>query len=404
MILFVCGVLTAGGMLATVLLYRAARRRGRVGSLNVVVAANLLLVGTLLSASFGALEAYMRFGFEGTDNFGATPATEEWIKKYYHKNNWGWRDNADYSAARTPDKTCLTFLGDSSTEGAGIKDVDRRFANLIRLRNSDRYDVQVFARGGNSTGNELRDLLDAYRSKPYRADVVVLMYDLNDITDLSSDYLRWESTGYERTQAAMNRPGVRSSALLTLLVARRAAARYFDVSEYAKMLEQCYERIEWQKQKLRLRLLNDLSADHGAQLVIVSLPSHYPASEKLLGEWCRGFQVPFLGLQSVYDAEPTANWSVSASDDHPNERAHAAFASRIEAFLATVTPRAMPTSSPTAVGEFAALSELDWCDSAAVFTAMAKYLEARGDSQGAQEVSALARQVAATRPASAEVR
>ena len=390
MVLILAGVVSTACGVATVLLYRSAKRRRALGSARTVITANLLLIVMLASAAFGALDAYFRFGYEGTDNFGATPATVEWLQKYYHMNNWNWRDNVDYAAASPAGKTRITFLGDSSTEGAGIKDVDQRFGNLIRNQNPDRYDVQVFARGGNSTGKELRDLLDAYRGQGYSTDIVVVVYDLNDATDLSASYLRWERSGYERTRAAIERPWVQSSALLTMLVARWEGARNLDIGEYAKLLEQGCQGLDWQKQLLRLRLLHDLCVSQGAQMVLVSLPSHYPAIETLLNEWCREFEVPFLGLQSVFDADPTASWHVSEADGHPNERAHAAFAARIEPLLATISVPTAKAPKQSNFEEIAALCKLDWCDSVAVFKAMGKYLEAHGDHERATKVYSFA--------------
>jgi lysophospholipase L1-like esterase len=385
--------------LLTLRAYRFARRHRLLRDWRMVLVGNSLLLITLISAVAFGLEIYFAHVYEGTDNFGAADSTIAWMKKYYRDNNWGFRDNIDYPSQASPNKRNIVFLGDSSTEGAGIENVDERFGNIVRLRNKDQWDVRVLARGGNSTGAELLDLLTAYRNHAYRADLVVVVYDINDILDLSPEYGAWERKGYDRAMELMNQPWVKCSSLATYVMARWAASASFNMQEYSQLVEQAYSGIAWEKETLRLRLLRDLAVSQGGQFAIVMLAYYKPEDAHRRGRntatlqerlewWCQSNGSKFLTLQTVFNENPGVDFAVSATDDHPNELAHRLFADRIEPFLrdSIATSPNRPPSPSIPLERIASLAESDWLDSPAIFAKLRDYFEKNGEPEWASQM------------------
>jgi hypothetical protein len=356
--------------------FRYARKRRMLADGRVVLLGNGLLICFLLSSVLGMLEIYFAHWYEGTDNFGASSSTVAWMEKYYRHNNWGFRDNIDYLPDRPVGQPAVVILGDSSTEGAGIENVDDRFGNLLRLGHQGSWDVRILARGGNSTGAELRDLIDVYQKNSYRADLVVVVYDINDVLDLSEEYIAWETRGNERARAILDRPWLQSSALASYVLARYAASTSYNIEEYAEIVERAYSGHTWLKETLRLRVLRDLCRSQGGEMALVALASHNRAQTYLLGErtsqlesilrdWCQKNGVPFLGLQSVYDEHSDVDFAVSETDDHPNERAHQAFADRIDPFVSELVSKRLnpnPNQQREELASFMTLAHMDWLD------------------------------------------
>lgn len=127
-----------------------------------------LLLGNLLVLFFlGSLvilfgEAYYRFYYDTTDSFALTKTSARWLQRHVHLNNAKLRDNVDYSISILPGRRRITFIGDSFTEGQGIADVDKRFANRIRSLHPE-WDIHVLAIGGLDTGRELAWLNELFK-------------------------------------------------------------------------------------------------------------------------------------------------------------------------------------------------------------------------------------------------
>ena len=247
-----------------------------------------------------------------------------------------------------PGKRRISFLGDSFAAGHGVKNVDDRFANRIRLANPQ-WEVQVPAVPGWDTGEEY-DMVEHLIKQGYELDQVVLVYCLNDIQDLSVEcdepLTRVFSNSQEQNWL------VRHSYLANLLYYRLKARWDPLIQSYCDSLVTAYRGPLWEEQKSRLKRLRDRVEANGGHLLVVTFPfldapldDHYAFrfAHQRLGECWRALNVPHLDLLPVYRGLPPRKLVVSRFDAHPNEFAHKLAADAIQRFLnENVTARRNP--------------------------------------------------------------
>ena len=129
---FYLGILIIPFFLGSVLYYFSLYQKN-TKPLTYLLSWNLIFTLMLTSIVFLCGETYYRFFVDRTQGFGGVKLNERWGRRYYSFNNLQIRDNQDYFQKRNPEKKQrISFLGDSFTEGLGIKNVDERFANIIR--------------------------------------------------------------------------------------------------------------------------------------------------------------------------------------------------------------------------------------------------------------------------------
>ena len=244
----------------------------------------------------------------------------------------------------------MTFLGDSFTAAHGVANVEDRFANQIRAARPD-WEVHVLASPGWDTEPELT-VLKLYGNQGFQVDVVVLVYCLNDISDIAPE---WQEI-LHRVYEAMT-PGflARHSYFFNTLYYRWKASRNPEISNYYHSVMENYEGTVWDKQKLRLHAFRDLVDSQGGRLLIVTFPFvhnigpdyEYRRVHARLDEAWRNLEVPHLDLLSVFEAYPDAELVVNRYDAHPNERAHAIAAKSIAEFIHEHLPNSPQPVIPT---------------------------------------------------------
>jgi len=312
--------------------FRWRRRSGKRPGPATIVLGNLLVLLTLLSLILLGAETWFRFLRDTTDSFGNTRACERWYDRHFKLNDWGFRDDVEYSLKIKPGHRRLTILGDSFAAGHGIADVGDRFANLIRRDRSD-LEVHVMAVPGSETGAHLEFLVSALRSG-YEVDVVVLAYCLNDISDLipglGEEYM-------EAVKGMSDKPAfLRHSYFLDYVDARIRIRRFPIMRNYFGYVRDAYGGPIWAQQSSRLITLARLVREAGGRLALVVFPffdslDSYPldgahqAIESLAAER----RIPYLDLLPAYFTHRDEDLVVNASDAHPNERAHAIAATEI---------------------------------------------------------------------------
>lgn len=95
------------------------------------------------------------------------------------KNRLGFRERPVDTSRLKADST-LVFIGDSYTEGFGMRRRSNRFTDLVRQRLRDRYEVINFGRNGATTSEEFEIL----KSIGFTPDIVVFQYFFNDPQDI----------------------------------------------------------------------------------------------------------------------------------------------------------------------------------------------------------------------------
>jgi lysophospholipase L1-like esterase len=315
---------------------RAGTGAGRAARLLM---GNLLVLAFLLSIAALLGEVYYRFFYDSTDGFGLTRTTMRWFRRHYQMNNAGVRDNLDYEVLLRPGRRRLTFLGDSFTAGHGIADVDQRFANLVR-RMRPAWDVHVLAQNGWDTGHQLDLLgpvLDRATQGSYRLDQVILVYCLNDISDIIPEWAQVAKRIFDRPAPPYL---VRHSYLLNTYYYRLLARSDGDISSYYQFTLRGYEGPIWAEQQRRLQLMNQLVRRRGGRLSIVIFPFlhalgsgyAYRGVHERLGAFLRAQGIPSLDLLPTFAGLSAREATLNPYDPHPSERAHRMAAEAIAPF------------------------------------------------------------------------
>ncbi len=99
-----------------------------------------------------------------------------WFKKYWHKNEMGFRDEP-YDIAKDSAKNKIVIVGDSYVAGHGIKNPEQRFTNLLEKKLGANYRVFNLGKNGANTKEEFNLL----RPFPYSYDKLILVHVPNDL-------------------------------------------------------------------------------------------------------------------------------------------------------------------------------------------------------------------------------
>ncbi|QDU39501.1 hypothetical protein Mal4_38460 [Maioricimonas rarisocia] len=308
-------------------------RHRRVLSL---VTGNLLVTLLLLSLVVFLGEFYVRYRYDATDSFGLTRTTADWFERHWQTNSDGFRDSQDYYPQIAPGHRRISLIGDSFTAGHGVPDVEDRFANRLRAAHPD-LEVHALARPGWDTGTHL-DVVQFLGNSGYEWDLVVLVYCLNDISDIIPEWQRVLHRIYKAPK-----PGflVRNSYLFNLLDARLRAAREPQISDYYSMVRTGYEGRQWDVQQQRLAMIEQSVRETGGRLLVVTFPFlhaldgdyEYADVHEQLNRFWKSRDVPHLDLLQTFESMTADELIVSRYDVHPNERAHALAAEAIGEFV-----------------------------------------------------------------------
>ena len=325
---------TLAGVAATHF-FRARLRRAPLAGWGGILAGNALVLMFLVSLAFLGLESYYRFVSDQTDALGDTLVSTKWSRRYCHKNNIGVRDNLDYAYPRTPGKRRVTFVGDSFTVGLGVRDVEDRFVNRIRRRHPE-WEVHAVAQPGLETSNEVEAVHNLVVSNHYQLDLVVLIYNMNDIGEVMPNWI----AEYKNLVADKFRNSwlCRNSYLVNLYYSRWQLQRNRYFQHYFEELQAAYSGPIFERHKIALTAMRNMTFVRGGRLLVVTFPFlHAPlqfksAHERMAGFWAEN-GVPHLDLLPVFSNLPPATITVNSRDAHPNEHAHALAAEAIDGFL-----------------------------------------------------------------------
>jgi hypothetical protein len=143
----------------------------------------VLITITTLLVLFTIGEAYLRLFYVTTDGYGFTAMNYHWYRNFY----WGRYNSAGYRDAEPkPNADGLTrvaVLGDSFAMGHGINDLADTFPQILERDLGDAFDVNVIAQSGWDTNIQLFEL----QTYPFKPNIVILSYYLNDIDYLLQD-------------------------------------------------------------------------------------------------------------------------------------------------------------------------------------------------------------------------
>ncbi|HIE95688.1 MAG TPA: SGNH/GDSL hydrolase family protein [Planctomycetes bacterium] len=325
------------------LFFRKYKLHRRPRALNLLLGNSLVCV-LLMAVILLTGEFYYRFVYDTTESFGLSRTTQRWFDRHFRRNSLGFRDSIEYPGSIEAGTRRVTFLGDSFTAGHGIANVEDRFVNIVREQLPD-YDVQSFSMCAWDTPQEISCLKMA-GDAGHEFDTVVLVYCLNDISDISPE---WQSV-LKRIQEFSD-PGfvVENSYLFNTIYYRWKAFHDPDIGDYYQFVRDLYEGRTWEIQSERLVRLHDLVTQRGGRLIVVTFPFlhalssnyRYGPIHKQLDRFWQQRDVPHLDLLSVLQEFEPKDVVVSQFDAHPNEHAHSVAAEAIVELLSSEIPRAV---------------------------------------------------------------
>ena len=316
--------------------FKELSRRAQPARWPALLAGNVLILGVLLSLLFLGFETYYRFICDRTDAMGNTLVSTAWYERYFHKNSLGLRDNIEYPMACDPNKRRITFVGDSFTAGFGVKDVEDRFVNRIRRLHPE-WEIHAAAKPGLDTSTEVDIMHNLTVSNHYQIDVLVLVYQINDIGEVMPGWVQ----GYRKMMADDFRNSwlCQNSYFVNLFYHRWQLRQDAYMSKYFDEVEAAYQGRLWEIEKVGLQAFQNLTKMRGGKLLlVVTFPYmdqaiRFKSVHDQLDRYWKENGVAHLDLLPIFSNLPPSKIIANPHDAHPNEYAHQLAAEAIDQFL-----------------------------------------------------------------------
>jgi len=276
----------------------------------------LALVAVVLLACEGVAATIGR-----THSVGYTLASRLWFARHWRepRNSLGYRDVEHVEDGRRK----LFVLGDSFVAGVGIADVRERFSDRLQAALGEHTQVHNLGFNGADTRQEAY-LLETY---PFRPDVLVLSYYINDILGAAA------ALGHREPPF---RPYANLAPPLAWLVTRSYLLDFVywllpqrDQAGIRKHLARCFtwpEVVALHEQDLQH--IVDWTRAKGCDLIAVVFPSLIQLEESAawvapaLGVFARN-GVPALDVRTLLRDLAPEERVINQNDPHPSARVHA---------------------------------------------------------------------------------
>jgi hypothetical protein len=297
---------------------------------------SLSLLGLFLT--FMALELYFKLFFAQSDGFGYTLASQNWYEHYWQENSLGYRD-IEWTPEQLSGKIKVMVVGDSFAAGVGIANPADRFSNRLGQLLGDDYAMMNVASPGWDTADEVQAILNY----PYRPDIIVFSYYINDI----------EGTAYERGQ---QRPQIRHDPPPWLLpLAQNSYLFNFLYWRLVRLGPQEWADVYWNNwllkiaadPEIRWRHRQELetiiagAASEKVPLLVVVFPNLAAVEESQrltqpVVDLFNEHHVPVLDVAKLVAGQSPAEITVNALDAHPNEAVNLAIAEQLYKMIQTL--------------------------------------------------------------------
>ncbi len=233
----------------------------------------------------------------------------------------------------------VLVIGDSFTEGQGVREEDTFAARLDRA-----LDAQVINCG--RRGYDFPDLHELFtRHLPLEPDVVLYAMVLNDPERSAAFAARqqylddWILDRRRMVTEGDGTPPFWTPRLWAVLADRIEGVRVGAESTrwYREMIG-APNREGWEATLAHIEAMDRAMRERGGRLVValwplmVELDGEYPfdATHAAIGEALEARSIAFVDALPAFRGQDERALWVHASDRHPNERAHAIFAERVE--------------------------------------------------------------------------
>ncbi|HXW01427.1 MAG TPA: GDSL-type esterase/lipase family protein [Anaerolineae bacterium] len=285
---------------------------------------NLVLSALSLFITLMVLEFYFKVFFAQPDAFG-TLAMQNWYNQYYTGtfNALGYRDQ-EWTPEKLAGKLKVVVVGDSLVEGVGIERPEDRFSDLLGQKLGPKYAVLNVGRQGANTGDEIKLLLDY----PYKPDILVWTYFINDIGDQAGPF--GILLPPPRETPPLLSPLLQNSYAFNFIYWR--AVRLFEARNFPdakwQWLVTIYNHPDawWAHQQQLLSIYEGTRSEQIPLLVVVFPGIPYLEESQFVTERVvnlyRDQDVPTLDVAELIKDIPVKERMASPVDQHPNELVH----------------------------------------------------------------------------------
>ena len=316
----------------------AIERRIKIKALFKIISWNAFLIVFGVFTIFIIGESYYRFFVDTTDSFATNKISKRWMNRHVTLNNANARDDIIYEPKIAPGKRRLTIFGDSFSNGHGIKDINKRYSNIIREKYGNRIEVHNMSVSGGNSHSQLENM-ERLLPLGYEYDVILLAYCLNDV-----DYFINKSKDiYKRIHLFGSRLGyiAKNSYFINTLAFRLFALRDPDFMNYSDFVLKGYNGYLWGLQKEKLQEIKQFVIKHEANLVVFTFPFLQQSKEDYLfrqahenlTQFWKEQGVTHVDLLKTYEPYFGPQLTVNKYDAHPNEFAHRLAANEVEKVL-----------------------------------------------------------------------
>lgn len=304
---------------------RAPELREMGSNLGKSKLTGVMITLTTLVVILVAGEGYLRVFYITTDGYGFTAMNYWWYE------NFGWANPnslefRDYEPTPdTPGLTRVAVVGDSFAMGHGINNIDDTFPQVLERELGSGYDVNLIARSGLDTDTELYEL-DSY---PFRPNIVILSYYLNDI-----DYLLADPADNPDNNFAFPQNEAAAWVIRTFFLPNYIYYNLLQFTSAQRASNFAYDLIGahmddalWDQQVPRLYEFVAWAQNHNARLIVLVWPqlaeveASAPATARVRDFFVsQGIRV--VDMTGVLRGRSVSEITVNRFDSHPGVEAH----------------------------------------------------------------------------------
>src|SRR3989344_1983501 len=302
---------------------------------NKKIGSSIIFTFLILIFTFAVFETYFRYIYDQSDGLGFLKVNERWHKRHVIYNNYFFRDR-DFSLVKKEGVVRIGVLGDSIAFGAGIKNVDDRFSNILERKLSDNgFNVEIYNLG--TPGYDTEGEIQKYQNvKHLNFGIIIWEYFLNDIQPLE------KSTGTpiisKNSQQDKVVKFLSDRSFFFDFIYWRFSTRYKKTFEELKQADLA----QYQNEQVLKKHKEDIAAfikelhEADKKIVIIIFPfvhligPGYPA-EKIhqeMSSYFRSLNVDVIDLLGDLKEQDPKTLVASEFDPHPNEYVHALAAER----------------------------------------------------------------------------
>jgi hypothetical protein len=295
---------------------------------------NLLLsfvvTGFALIVVFSGFEAYFRYVYDDSDGLGYLKTNSRWLQRHVIFNSYFVRDR-DFNPVKQKGVARIGVFGDSLAFGAGIKDPQNRFSNILEKELQQKgKKVEVYNLG--RSGYDFEGETDWYKQvKNLDFDIIVWEYYPNDIQPEKG------STGSTIITSVTAPPAVKALSNLSFFfdfLYWRFSSQYQTTFNKLKNadLAQYKNKAVLEKHEQEIReFVKSVKSDKNKKFVVIIFPfahligPNYPAGDvhkKMTEVFKKSGADAVIDLLPYLSNRKQQNITASRFDSHPNEKVH----------------------------------------------------------------------------------